>query len=115
MEFAVSPEDYRDLFNRSTLELTCKMLRKKRPSLALLVQNALVIAYPRNDYHTGLAASELPLSVQVAHQIVQALSALSDEMVATGQANRSELVLIRSLLLDWLMFARAQREEQPAA
>lgn len=115
MDFTDSPEHYRDLFNRSTLELTCKMLRKKRPSLALRVQNALVVAYPRNDYHTGLAATELPLSAEVARQIVQALSALSDEMVATGQANRAELVLIRSLLLDWLMFAREQHEEQPAA
>jgi hypothetical protein len=115
MKFADSSSNYRDLFNRSTLELTCKMLRKKRPALALRVQNVLVIAYPRDDYHTGLTAAELPLDADVARQIVHALSALSDEMVAAGQTNRAELVLIRSLLLDWLMFAREQREEQPAA
>jgi hypothetical protein len=115
MKSADSSANYRDLFNRSTLELTYKMLRKKRPSLALLIQNVLVTAYPRDDYHTGLTAAELPLDADVARQIVHALSSLSDDMVAAGQTNRAELVLIRSLLLDWLMFAREQHEEQPAA
>lgn len=116
MDFADSPnhtssEQFRDLFNRGTLELTCKMLRKRRPSLALRVQNVLVLAYPRDDYHTGLSARELPIDASVARQIVQALSSLSDEMVATRQSSRADLVLIRSLLLDWLMFVREQQGE----
>jgi len=104
-------EQFRDLFNRGTLELTCKMLRKRNPSLALCVQNVLVIAYPRDDYHTGLTASELPIDADVARRIVQALSSLSDEMVAARQNNRADLVLIRSLLLDWLMFVREQQDK----
>lgn len=105
-----APDQYRDLFNRGTLELTCKMLRKRRPSLALRVQNVLVVAYSRDDYHTGLTATELPMDATVARQIVQALSSLSDEMVAARETNRAELVLIRSLLLDWLMFIREQQD-----
>lgn len=105
----------RELFNRGTLELTFRMLRRKRPALALLVQNALVDAYPRDDYHTALTAAELPLDGVAARRIVQALSAISEEMVAARQSSRADVVLIRSLLLDWLMFARERRDEQPAA
>jgi len=102
---------YRDLYNRGTLELTCKLLRKQRPALALQVQNVLFLAYPRHDYHTGLTAAELPLDVEVGRQIVQALSTLSDKLVAARQTQRAELVLIRSLLLDWLMFVRERQSD----
>ncbi len=119
----------RDLFNRATLELTCKMLRKRRPTLALQIQNALVLSYPRDNYHLALSATELPLSPAVAEQIVQALAALSNNVGnnvnaplklnsrVSAPCPGDELVLVRSLLLDWLMFARAQCEEQeqPAA
>lgn len=99
-----APDDDRDLFNRATLELTFKMLRKRQPSLALHIQNALVSVYPRNDYHTAFTAAELPLSASTITRIAQALFVLSEELLASNN-QRSELVIVRSLLLDWLMLA----------
>ena len=113
MDFADSFDSDRDLFNRGTLELTFKMLRQRRPTLALHIQNALVSVYPRNDYHTAFTAAELPLSAATITQIAQALLTLSDELLAAGNQQRNELVIVRSLMLDWLMLAR--EFSQPAA
>jgi hypothetical protein len=110
MNHAGSHDGYRDMFSRGTLELTFKILRKRRPALALRIQNAMVGAYGRGDYHTGLTAAELPLGADVVEEIVQALSSLSDQIIANGETDRTELVLTRSLLLDWLMFARERVE-----
>jgi hypothetical protein len=115
MAVADAPEYYRDFFNRGTLELTFKVLRNKFPTLALRVQNVIVSAYPRGDYHTGITAAELPLNAESAAKIVQALSALSDQLVVSGHSQRADVVMIRSLLLDWLMFARARCYQQAGA
>lgn len=112
MSGAEASEYYRDFFNRGTLELTFKVLRRKYPALALRVQNIIATTYPRGDYHTGVSVDELPLDAAAAAQIVQALSALCDGMATSGQAQRGDLTMIRSLLLDWLMFARARCYEQ---
>lgn len=105
--------NYRDLFNRSMLELTFKMLRTKRPALALQIQNVLVSSYPRGDYHTALAATELPLDADTVRDIVTALTGLSNELLAAGNSRRNELTIVRSLMLDWLMLAHDFA--QPAA
>lgn len=112
MASAEASEYYRDFFNRGTLELTFKVLRRKYPALALRVQNIIVATYPRGDYHTGVSVMELPLDATEAARIVQALSALSDQMATSAQPQRGDLTMIRSLLLDWLMFARARCYEQ---
>jgi hypothetical protein len=121
MSSAEASEYYRDFFNRGTLELTFKVLRDGYPALALQVQNITVATYPRGDYHTGISIMELPLDAAGAARIVQALSALSDRLATsrdsrheTGntQTQRGDLTMIRSLLLDWLMFARARCYEQ---
>lgn len=102
MDYAHSHDGYRDIFSRGTLELTFRTLRKRRPLLALQIQNAMVIAGRQN----GFTASELPLASEVVAQIIAALSCLSEQIVARGDTDRAELVLTRSLLLDWLMLAR---------
>lgn len=112
MNSADASGPYRDLFNRSTLELTFKTLRRRRPALALQIQNALVDAYPRDDYHTALTAAELPLGAATASEIAQELAALGDELLADSK-HRTELTLVRSLMLDWLMLVHER--EQPAA
>ena len=101
--------DDRDLFNRATLELTFKILRPRKPSLALQIQNALVSVYPRNDYHTAFTAAELPLSAEIINQIAQALLVLSEELLIAGNQQRSDLAIVRSLLLDWLMLAHERQ------
>ena len=116
MEFAGSHDGYayRDLFNRGTLELTFKILRRQHPALALRVQNAIVTAYARDDYHTGLTADQLPIDPVVVRRIVAALSRLSDELVASRRPHKVDLVMVRSLLLDWLMFTRDRLDHPPA-
>jgi hypothetical protein len=114
MSSAEAPEYYRDFFNRGTLELTFKVLRHPFPALALRVQNITVMTYPRGDYHTGISMMELPLDAASAAKIVHALSALSDQLATSSasQPQRGDLTMIRSLLLDWLMFARARCYQQ---
>lgn len=121
MSSAEASEYYRDFFNRGTLELTFKVLRHKYPTLALQVQNIIVATYPRGDYHTGISMLELPLDAAGAAKIVHALSALSDRLATAPEprpdarnaaSQRGDLTMIRSLLLDWLMFARARCYEQ---
>lgn len=102
----------RDLFNRATLELTFKMLRNRKPALALHIQNALVSVYPRNDYHTAFTAAELPLHAETINDIAQALLALSEELLVNRHQQRNDLIIVRSLLLDWLMLAH---ERTPTA
>lgn len=106
---------HRELFGRATLELTFTMLRKPYPALALAVQNAMTLAYPRDDYHTGLAADEVPLRTGDIDRIALALSALSHRMINNAGAGnkQAQVVLVRSLLLDWLMLAR-NRAGEPA-
>lgn len=122
MSSAEASEYYRDFFNRGTLELTFKVLRHKYPTLALCVQNITVATFPRGDYQTGIGQTgismmELPLDAAGAAKIVHALSALSDQLATSHDApnassQRGDLTMIRSLLLDWLMFARARCYEQ---
>ncbi len=102
----------RDLFNRATLELTFKMLRRRRPSLALQIQNALVSVYAPHDYHTAFTATELPLTAETIQYIAQALLTLSEELLSAGHRQRGDLILVRSLLLDWMMLAH---ERPPSA
>ncbi|MFT3931421.1 MAG: hypothetical protein QM709_14115 [Spongiibacteraceae bacterium] len=104
--------DDRDLFNRATLELTFKLLRKRKPALALHIQNALVSVYPRSDYHTAFTAAELPLHADTINEIAQALLVLSEELLCNRQQQRNDLIIVRSLLLDWLMLAH---ERTPSA
>lgn len=110
MDHAGSHDGYRDMFSRGTLELTFRILRKRRPALALCIQNAMVGAYGHGSHRTGLTAAELPLASEVVEQIVRALSLLSEQMIARGETDRAELVLTRSLLLDWLMVARERAD-----
>lgn len=105
------PDEYRDLFNRGTLELTFKVLRNYRPSLALSVQNTLAQAYPRDDYHTALSAADLPLESSVVDGVIQALATLGNQRVGNGGSDRTDLIVVRSLLLDWLMLARERDQE----
>lgn len=112
MATAEVSEYYRDFFNRGTLELTFKVLRDKFPALALRVRNIIVSSYPPGDYHTGISVAELPLNADGAARIVQALSQLSEQLAVSGPAQRTDLTMIRSLLLDWLMFARARCYQQ---
>jgi hypothetical protein len=107
MDHARSQDGYRDMFSRGTLELTFRTLRKRRPLLALQIQNAMMIAGQQNGY----TAAELPLGSEVVAQIIAALSRLSEQIVARGESDRAELVLTRSLLLDWLMLARERSDQ----
>jgi hypothetical protein len=102
-----------NLFNRATLELTFKILRERQPALALQIQNTLVSIYPRNDYHTAFTALELPLRAETINEIAQALLMLSEELLITNHLQRTDLIMVRSLLLDWLMLAHECA--QPAA
>lgn len=110
MSAANLPDDYRDLFSRGTLELTFKVLRNYKPSLALSIQNTLASAYPRDDYHTALSAAELPLESVIVDDIIRALSQLSSRQVGNGHNDCTDLVVVRSLLLDWMMLARERDE-----
>lgn len=103
----------RNLFNRATLELTFSILRKRQPVLALQIQNTLVSVYPRDDYHTAFTAAQLPLRAETINQIAQALLDLSEELLSARTQQRNDLVIVRSLLLDWLMLAHER--QQPAA
>lgn len=102
-----------ELFGRATLELTFTMLRHPYPALALAVQNAMTLAYPRDDYHLGLSAAELPMSSRDIDRVALALSVLSQKLARnpTGNKQQAQLILLRSLLLDWLMLARSRAAE----
>ncbi len=106
MKDAESTDVYRDLFSRGTLELTFKILRKRRPALALSIQNVLTLAYARDDYHSALSATELPLERAVIDEVIHTLSTLGNQRVGNGHTDRTDQVVVRSLLLDWLMLAR---------
>jgi hypothetical protein len=102
-----SPDRHRDLFSRATLELTFRMLRHTRPGLALTLRNAL-LAHPPRQHGSACAIKELPLPAEQIDAIVDALGRMSHGGQARAGGGKPEVVLVRSLLLDWMMIARQQ-------
>lgn len=106
-----SPDRNRDLFSRATLELTFRMLRHTRPSLALALRNAL-LAYPPAQHNRVHAIEELPLPSEQIDAIIDALGRMSHGGHSRAGGGKTEVVLVRSLRLDW-MIAR-QQSDSPA-
>lgn len=107
-----TPDRHRDLFSRATLELTFRMLRQPRPSLALALRNALV-EHPPARQGGAYTIEELPLSAERIDAIVEALRGLSNDSHYRAGSSKAEVVLVRSLLLDWIMIARQQSDLPP--
>lgn len=95
---------------RGTLELTFQLLRQQRPTLALTVRNALLENFPDGASYAD-RGTELLTQKQV-NNIITALSSLSEKIRWQHSTKKSDLVLIRSVLLDWLMIAREWKNEK---
>ena len=93
-------------FPKETLELSFKHLREPYPALALLLQNQLVRATQK---HKTNPENDLPLALttQEASEIIVTLSMIAEKRADNDHSSKEQLIELRSLLLDWLIYAQS--------
>jgi len=104
-----------NVFNRGALELTFRLLRRIKPTLALQVQNLLAAPpLPKpseiaNSIHTDQFQIDPP--AEVTRSIVETLSELAMSEAHSDNTDTGRLVMIRTLLIDWLQLAKTYLDD----
>ncbi|GAB3100544.1 hypothetical protein G8770_04490 [Aestuariicella hydrocarbonica] len=103
-----------DLFSRGALELTFRVLRRHKPQLAMDVQNILQgnkveaqTLKPLSRVNPKSTADHFYVSLppQTIGQVVKALTHLGEEMLAQPDRGNGKLLIIRTLMKDWMDLA----------
>jgi hypothetical protein len=100
-----------DVFSRGALELTFKLLRKHNARLALDVQNQLqgkrALAAVMSNTEANLSSDHfhITLDASTVGKVVDALTTQGQELLDSAQKDSGALVLIRSLIKDWVELA----------
>ena len=114
-----------NLFTRSTLAFSFRLLREDYPSLALEIQNYMMEAKLDNcqlesrqldnidtDYNEALSDAdnydiELNLDVAEVSQIVNAISEIAERAARNEFHSKKSLISIHATLLNWLLYAQS--------
>ena len=107
-----------DVFSRGALEITCQMTRKQRPSLALKIQNIVVLSPLEKppSFTENKNADYFIVDLELAdlREIVYILTGQLNSIAGNHQNNyplgNSVAVMLQSLIEDWLRFARLKFE-----
>ncbi len=96
-----------NIFSVACLDLTFRLLRREKPQLALLIQNILEPARHEhgNDFYEQQLSIEL--AVDKVCLIVEFLAETGEAAAHNQQQSKEELIAIRSVLLDWLLYAQS--------
>jgi hypothetical protein len=94
-------------FSRANLELAFKLLRPCQPTLAILLQNALTLAHCPNTPHNPDEESILNFDEETVAAIVDQLAEIGHAMSANTRYSQQDLIAIRCLLMDWLIYAQS--------
>ena len=106
-----SSPDRPDVFSRGALELTFKLLRKQNPRLALDVQNQLQGLATLREVTEQVPARKvsdhfhITLDAQTIGKVVEALTALGQNLLDNSPKDNGTLVVVRSLIKDWIELA----------
>jgi len=103
--------DRPDIFSRGALELTFKLLRKHNARLALDVQNqlqgkrALEAVVSNTEQNPNGEHFQITLDASTVGKVVDALTTQGQELLDSAQKDSGTLVVIRSLMKDWIELA----------
>jgi hypothetical protein len=99
----IEPEQGSNEFTRNSLEKCFELLRENSPSLAILIQNALMECNQRfPESQVCLQLDEITVN-----HIVAKLAEIGDAAAAANSAPKTELIKIRSVLMDWMVYAQS--------
>jgi hypothetical protein len=98
----LEPEQHSNEFTRNSLKKCFELLRINTPSLALLIQNVLMESSERFPE----ATVALELDEATVSQIVEKLAAIGEAAAVDNTISKAELVKIRSMLMDWMVYAQ---------
>ncbi|MGK0440444.1 MAG: hypothetical protein ACJA0N_000233 [Pseudohongiellaceae bacterium] len=93
------------------MELSFTYLRDPYPSLALTLQNQLYKSI-HNPQNSKIDQAQLTLTNTEASEIIIALSNIAEELTEDKLSGTEpeQLIQLRSLLLDWLIYAQSAIE-----
>jgi len=103
--------DRPDIFSRGALELTFKLLRKHNARLALDVQNqlqgkrTLEAVVSNTEQNPNGEHFQITLDASTVGKVVDALTTQGQELLDSAQKDSGTLVVIRSLMKDWIELA----------
>lgn len=101
----------REVFSRGALQLTFRIMRKKKPAIALQIQNCLAVCplekpqeienVPATDHF------KVELAAETLRDLLFGLSELVEERDNKSDLNDlGSLVTLRTLISDWLAYAQ---------
>lgn len=97
-------------FSHETLTNTFTLLRDKKPSLALIIQNTLTAHQQRHPEEHHSKPITINLSPTRIATIVHVLSDIASKKAEDKTSSKELLLLIRNVILDWLVFAQSCSE-----
>ena len=107
----IDPEQGCNEFTRNSLEKCFELLRENSPSLAILIQNALMECNQRfPESQVSLQLDEITVN-----HIVAKLSEIGEAAAVTNRSPKTELIKIRSVLMDWMVYAQSCQFENQVA
>lgn len=101
----------REVFSRGALQLTFQILRKKKPAIALEIQNCLAVC----PLEKPLEIDDIPatdhfkvdLEAETLRDLLFGLSELVDEGENSAEfKDLGNMVTLRTLITDWLAYAQ---------
>lgn len=98
----LEPEQHSNEFTRNSLKKCFELLRINTPSLALLIQNILMESSERFPE----ATVALDLDETTVSQIVEKLAAIGEAAAGDDSISKTDLIKIRSILMDWMIYAQ---------
>lgn len=105
---SIQPAQRSNEFSRNTLEKCFELLRGSRPSLALVIQNILM----ESDQRFPECTVALDLDEGHVSQIVEVLAEVGEVFAGDNNVSETELIKIRSILMDWMVYAQTFLDEQ---
>jgi hypothetical protein len=105
----IDPEQGSNEFTRNSLEKCFELLREDSPSLAILIQNSLMEC----DQRFPESQVSLRLDESTVNHIVAKLAEIGETAAVENSVPKTELVKIRSILMDWMVYAQSFQIESP--
>ena len=92
-------------FPVESIDLSFQLLRERFPSLSLILQNQLFIAKHQPE-NIDEGETLLKLKIEEAASIIVAISGIGEAVAEDNNASKEQLILVRSLLMDWMIYAQ---------
>lgn len=99
----IEPEQSSNLFTRNSLGKCFECLREHSPTLAILIQNALM----ESNQRFPESQVALDLDESTVKEIVAKLAEVVETMTAASNVPKDQLTNARSILMEWMVYAQS--------